>query len=117
VAQLGATALVRELAVHSQLEANDGDRVSLVLDQAFAHLLNKEREAALGQALSAHLGRNVSLRISVGRPADTPAREKQRSQQERLQAATDAILNDPAVRLLQDEFNARVNPASIQPKV
>jgi DNA polymerase-3 subunit gamma/tau len=116
VAQLGVTALVRELAVNSQLDVLEGDRIGLTLDQAFAHLLNKEREAALGQALSAHFGRALQLRIAVGQPAETPAREKQRNQQERQQAATEAILSDPAVRLLQDEFNARVNPASIQAK-
>jgi len=117
VAQLNLSGLVRELAGNSQLDAIEGDRFALTLDQAFAHLHNKEREAALSQALSAHFGRPLTLRITVGQPArETPAREKQRNQNERLQAATDAILNDPAVRALQEEFNARVDPASIRPK-
>jgi len=116
VSQLGVTALVRELAVHSQLDSIEDDRVVLTLDQAYSHLHNKERESALAEALSAQLGRKVRLQISTGKPADTPAREKQRNLSERQQAATEAIQNDPGVRLLQDEFNARVNPASIQPK-
>ncbi len=117
VAQLNLTGLVRELAGNSELDAIEGDRFALTLDQAFAHLHNKERETALSQALSTHFGRPLTLRITVGQPArETPAREKQRNQNERLQAATDAILNDPAVRALQEEFNARVDPASIRPK-
>jgi len=117
VAQLNLSGLVRELAGNSQLDAIEGDRFALTLDQAFAHLHNKERETALSQALSVHFGRPLTLRITVGQPArETPAREKQRNQNERLRAATDAILNDPAVRALQEEFNARVDPASIRPK-
>jgi len=116
VSGLGVTALVRELAVHSQLDAIEGDRVAITLDEAYAHLHNKEREAALSQALAAQFGRDIRLQVTVGQPTDTPAREKQRYQAERQQAAADAILNDPAVRRLQDEFSAKINPASIQPK-
>jgi DNA polymerase-3 subunit gamma/tau len=113
--QLGG--LVRELANNSILDSVEGDTFTLTLDQAFAHLLNKEREAALRDALSGHFGRAVSLRITVGKPAaETPAREQQRTRNERVQAATDVIMNDPTVRVLQDEFNAQVNTASIRPK-
>jgi DNA polymerase-3 subunit gamma/tau len=87
------------------------------VDPAGAHLLNPEREAALRDALSAHFGRKMSLRMTPGNaPAETPAREKQRAQNERQQAAAERILNDPNIRALQEEFNARINPASIQPK-
>jgi DNA polymerase-3 subunit gamma/tau len=59
----------------------------------------------------------VTLHITVGESADeTPARERQRQQSERLEAATAAIHNDPNVRALQEQFNARINGASIRPK-
>jgi DNA polymerase-3 subunit gamma/tau len=38
-------------------------------------------------------------------------------QDEKQQAAVQAITDDPNVRALQEKFNARVNPASIRPKV
>ncbi len=117
VAPLQLSGLVRELANNSMLDSVEGDTFTLTLDQAFAHLLNKEREAALRDALSGHFGWPVSLRITAGKPAaETPAREQQRTQNERVQAATDVIMNDPTVRTLQDEFNAQVNTASIRPK-
>ena len=53
----------------------------------------------------------------VCRPLETPAKEKIRLQDERQQAAVQAIADDPNVRALQEKFNARVNPASIRPKV
>jgi len=117
VAKLGLTGLARELANQCVLDARDGDQLRLTLEQTSAHLLNKEREAVLAQALSVHYGRPVTLRISPGSPqAETPARERQRTQSERQQAAVEVIMNDPNVQALQENFSARVDAGSIRPK-
>jgi DNA polymerase-3 subunit gamma/tau len=117
VAKLGLTGLTRELASHCALESRDGDVLRLILDQTSAHLLNKEREAVFTQALNAHYGRPVQLRITPGSPqVETPARERQRTQNERQQAAVEVILNDPNVQALQENFSARVDAGSIRPK-
>ena len=117
VAALNLAGLVRELAMNAVPDTLAGGTVHFTLDQAFAHLLNKEREAAIKQALASHLGRALEVRFTVGTPAsETPARAQQRARNERLQAATDSILADPNVQALQEQFNARVNAASIRPK-
>ncbi len=65
----------------------------------------------------AHLGRAVTVHIAIGSPAAvTPAKEKQRQLDERQQAALEGIVNDPNVRAIQEQFNARVNPTSVRPK-
>ena len=118
VAKLNLAGLTRELAHHCTLDAIEGTTLRLTLDQAFAHLLNKEREAALKQMLAVHYGRPMELRIAPGSPqADTPARERQRNQAERQQAAVSTILNDPNVQALQENFSARVDAGSIRPKI
>jgi DNA polymerase-3 subunit gamma/tau len=117
VAKLGLTGLTRELANHCVLDSRDGDVLRLILDQTSAHLLNKEREAVFAQALAAHFGRPVDLRITPGSPqVETPARERQRTQSERQQAAVEAIMNDPNVQALQENFSAKVDAGSIRPK-
>jgi DNA polymerase III subunit gamma/tau len=117
VAKLGLSGLVRELANHCVLDARDGDQLRLTLDQTSAHLLNKEREAVFTQALSAHYGRPISVRITPGSPqVETPARERQRNQTERQQAAVEVIMNDPNVQVLQENFSAKVDAGSIRPK-
>jgi DNA polymerase-3 subunit gamma/tau len=118
VGRLGLAGLVRELANNTTLESYaDGDMV-LVLEESHAKLLNKEREAELKAALEKYYGSTIRLNLRVGRPAvETPAKEKIRLQDERQQAAVQAITEDPNVRALQEKFNARVNPASIRPKV
>lgn len=79
--------------------------------------MNREREAALRQALEDFHGRPVKLSIRAGAPqGETPAQEKRRQQDERQQAAVAAIENDPNVAALKSQFNARVNPGSIRPK-
>ena len=117
VTRLNLAGLTRELASHCTLDAEEGAVLRLTLDQACAHLLNKEREAVLKQALAAHYGRPMDLRITLGKPqAETPARERQRTQTARQQAAVETILSDPTVQALQENFNAKVDPGSIRPK-
>ena len=117
VAELRLTGLARELANNTALETADEGSVSLVLDEACAQLLNKEREAALKQALESYAGRGLRLSIRVGAPPrETPARERQRTSNERQLAAEQAIEADPTVQALKEKFNARVSPGSIRPK-
>ena len=118
VAQLGVAGLVREIANNTTLESHENGAMVLVLEESRAKLVNKEREAELKQALEKFYGAPLRLTLRTGRPAvETPAQEKARVQDERQQAAVQAIADDPNVRALQEKFNARVNPASIRPKV
>ena len=118
VEQLRLTGLVRELAANASLDSYADGVMRLTLDATFAHLLNKERETALKETLQTLLGQALTLQIKVGSPVmETPAREKLRNQDERQQAATAAIAEDPNVLSLQEAFNARINPGSIRPKV
>ena len=117
VMTLGLVGLVRELAQNCVLVSHEDNRWCFTLDPSCAHLLSREREAAMQAALSKHLGQNITVRILAGvLDAETPAREKLRLDSERLKAATEAIQNDPTVQTLQAEFGARINTASVRPK-
>ena len=117
-AQLDLTGLMRELANNMTLEEHGADAIACVIDESRAQLLNKEREVALKGALEKYYGRALRVKIRIGQPAvETPASEKTRVQDERQQAAVEAINEDPNVRAIRQQFNARVNPASIRSKV
>ena len=118
VAQLGLAGLLRELANNTTLESHADGAVTLTLDESRAKLFSKEREEDLRLALEKYYGPPLRLKVNLGRPAvETPAKEKSRLQDERQQAAVQAIVEDPNVRALQEKFGARVNPASIRPKI
>ncbi|HEU5339170.1 MAG TPA: DNA polymerase III subunit gamma/tau C-terminal domain-containing protein, partial [Sulfuricaulis sp.] len=118
VPRLGLTGLLRELANNTMLVAYSDGVMTLTLEETHAKLLSKEREEELRKALEKFHGAPTRLKVELGRPvAETPAREKSRLQDERQQAAVQAIVDDPNVRALQEKFSARVNPASIRPKV
>lgn len=118
VSQLGLGGLTRELANNTTLESHVDGAMTLILDESRVQLLNKERENELKQALEKYYGGAVRLTVRAGRPEqETPAKEKTRLQDERQQAAVQAITDDPNVRALQEKLNARVNPASIRSKV
>jgi len=116
-AKLQVAGFVRELASNTALESYDNGAIVLVLEESRAGLLNKEREAELRKAVEEYLGSPVRLSVRVGKAnGETLAQERNRVQDEKQQAAVQAIQNDPNVRALQERFGARVNPNSIRPK-
>jgi len=111
IAHDAVTALVRELALQSQLVARDTDQ----------WLLRVERES-LNQAgardrLSAALqgaGHAVQLAVEVGRVSDSPARRNASALAERQLASEKIIFDDPFVQGLMRDFGAKIVPGSIK---
>ena len=110
VAAEAITALVRELALQSQLVARDG-----------AHwLLRVERESLnqptarerLRAALEA-AGHATQISVEVGRVIDSPARRNAAAAAERQRLAEETVMNDPYVQTLMREHGAKIVPGSI----
>ncbi len=111
------TALARELALQSQLEAigpGDPPVWRLIVDRE--SLRAPALADKLQAALTASLGSPVKLEVAAGTAVDTPAARRAREQAARQREAEDTILNDPVVRALMAEFStARIVPGSIKP--
>ncbi len=108
--------IARELAVNCSLKSRDGDVFHLVIAPVHASLRNARLEQRLQESLSTHLGKPVKLVFSIAAPeAETPALMKERVSQDRLRAAQEAIAQDGNVKTLQEMFEARVVPESVQP--
>jgi DNA polymerase III subunit gamma/tau len=111
-------ALVRELAMQSQCvgvdESAQPPRWQLRVERET--LASTNAQARLGAALAEVLGHPVALEVQVGATDDTPARRDAVARARRQQEAEAAILNDPYVQALMNEFStARVVPGSIKP--
>ncbi|MBX3587671.1 MAG: DNA polymerase III subunit gamma/tau [Ramlibacter sp.] len=108
------TALVRELALQSQLVARDtGHWMLRVERESLNQPASRER---LQNALKA-AGHEVSLSVEVGSVGDSPARRNAAAAAEKQRAAEDIILNDPFVQAMMRDFGAKIVPGSIKPTV
>lgn len=105
-------ALVRELALQSQLVARDTDTWMLRIErESLNSTMSRER---LQTALAA-AGHAVRLTVEVGRVQDSPAKRNMAAAAARQAGAEAIILNDPYVQSLMRDYGARIVPGSIKP--
>ncbi|MCM2252637.1 MAG: DNA polymerase III subunit gamma/tau, partial [Ramlibacter sp.] len=112
VAREAVTAMVRELALQSQLVGRDeGHWMLRVERESLNQPTSRER---LQNALAA-AGQRVSLSVEVGPVSDSPARRIAAAAAAKQRAAEDIIHADPFVQAMVREFGARIVPGSIKP--
>lgn len=116
VQQLIATdaisALVRELALQSQLVARDADQWILRVErESLNQSGSRDRLAAALQAA----GHAVNLIVEVGRISDTPARRLATATAESQLAVEKIIFDDPFAQTMMRDFAAKIVPGSIKP--
>jgi DNA polymerase-3 subunit gamma/tau len=106
------TALVRELALQSQLVARDADQWVLRVErESLNQAGTRERLAAALQAS----GHPVSLAVEIGRVTDSPARRNAAQAAERQLGAEKIIFDAPFVQAMMRDFGAKIVPGSIKP--
>jgi DNA polymerase-3 subunit gamma/tau len=107
-------ALVRELALQSQLVARDeGHWMLRVERESLNQPASRER---LQNALKA-AGHAVQLSVEVGSVTDSPARRNAVVAAEQQRAAEAVILADPFVQDMMRDFGAKIVPGSVKPVV
>ena len=112
VAAEAITALVRELALQSQLVARDGGHWLLRVErESLNQPTARERlRAALDAA-----GHASQISVEVGVVIDSPARRNAAAAAERQRRAEEIVQNDPYVQSLMRDYGARIVPGSIKP--
>ncbi len=106
------TALVRELALQSQLVGRDTHEWLLRIERESLH--NPTARERLEQAL-ADSGHAVRLTLEVGRVMDSPAKRAAALAAQRQREAEAIILNDPFVQKIMRQFDAKIVPGSLKP--
>ena len=111
IAAEAVTALVRELALQSQLVARDSDQWLLRVER---ESLNSSASRERLQAALQAAGHAVTLVVEVGRVIDSPARRNAAAAAERQQAAEKLIYEDAFVQTMMRELGAKIVPGSIK---
>jgi DNA polymerase-3 subunit gamma/tau len=106
------TALVRELALQSQLVGRDTHEWLLRIERETLH--NPTARERLEQAL-ADSGHAVRLTLEVGRVMDSPSKRAAALAAARQREAEAVILNDPFVQKMMRQFDAKIVPGSLKP--
>ncbi|BEP92375.1 hypothetical protein GmRootA79_07590 [Acidovorax sp. A79] len=112
VAAESITALVRELALQSQLVARDGGHWLLRVERE--SLNQPTARERLRTALEA-AGHATQISVEVGNVIDSPARRNAAAAAERQRRAEEIVNNDPYVQSLMRDYGARIVPGSIKP--
>jgi DNA polymerase-3 subunit gamma/tau len=105
------TALVRELALQSQLIARDTDQWHLRIE---SESLNQGVARDRLQAALQAAGHAVKLVIEIGKVSDSPAQRNAAAMAEKQKAAEELIHADPLVQAMVQDFGAKIVPGSIK---
>ncbi|MFO1377807.1 MAG: DNA polymerase III subunit gamma/tau [Steroidobacteraceae bacterium] len=116
VARLDLQGAAKQLAGNCSFVRQDGATVVLRLDSRAAQLRTKMQEDRLAAALGRLLGREPRIEFEVAEgPVDTPVRQRERDDRDRIDAARAALDRDPNVIALKERFDAVVQPDSVRP--
>ncbi|MEN9596159.1 MAG: hypothetical protein RL236_593 [Pseudomonadota bacterium] len=112
----GLKGMTKQFASRCLLEQLDETQCHLSLDPQFQSLLDQDSSAKLENALRELLATPLKLHIEV-KTLDmaTPAQQVVHAQENRQQAAVEAIHQDPNVIYAKEHFDAQVLPETIQP--
>jgi len=116
VEAMGLTGMTRMLAQHCELRAREEGRIELGIARTHEKLLEKSYQEKLKAALQRHFGSGLRVVIRVGDGnGDSLAEIADREKRQRQTRAIAEIEQDPFVRELVENFDARVNESTIKP--
>ncbi|MDD0837826.1 DNA polymerase III subunit gamma/tau [Curvibacter sp. HBC61] len=106
------TALVRELALQSQLVSRTEALWTLRVERDSLNQPNSRER--LRQALQ-QAGLTQQIAVEIGPVTDSPARRNAAAAAARQKLAEDVILSDPFVQTLMRDFGAKIVPGTLKP--
>ncbi len=112
--KLNLSGMAKMLAQHSALQHFDGHKIEFVVPAEHKHLMEKLYQDRVKAALCDYLGKVVEPSFSVGEGI-TPAKVEVDQKHERQMEAVASIEQDPVVRNLVDNFDAKLIESSIKP--
>jgi DNA polymerase III subunit gamma/tau len=105
-------ALVRELALQSQLVARDSGQWLLRVERSSLNQGNTRERLATALAT---LGHEIRISVEIGSVTDSPAMRVAAENAKRQREAEEQITNDPFVQAMMRDFGGKIVPGSIKP--
>jgi len=116
VNQLKLGGMAKMLAQHCELARQEGDLLALTLPPEHKHLAEKTYQEKLKSALSDYFGKPMRVNIELGATTGpTPVQVQQSEKAAQEKRAIESIEQDPFVRDLVEQFDAKVIESTIKP--
>ena len=116
VNQLKLSGMAKMLAQHCELKRFEGEAIALILPPEHKHLADRPYQEKLKIALTEYLATPIKLHIELGAPTGlTPVQVKQSEKAALEKRAIESIEQDPFVRDLVEQFDAKVIESTIKP--
>ena len=114
---LPLSGVAASLAANCQLFSVDKYQCILKLSEPHTSLWNETYEKRIAAALSDLYNQKVQVSIEVGKIiGETPAEGSERRKREEFEIAVAEMERDESVQQLINNFNGRLDPASIAPR-
>ena len=111
-ARLPLRGVVQQLALQSELVRCTPQGLHLrVIVEAYAAPQHLEK---LSNVLSEYFGQTIKITAEAGQVAQTAHQQKVEQHNAKIQQIQNAIIEDPIVQQLQQQFNATIDPQSIR---
>lgn len=111
IASESINALVRELALQSQLVGRDTDQWQIRIE---SESLNQGTARERLQTALQAAGHAIKLVVEIGKVSDSPAMRNAAALAEKQKTAEELIHSDPLVQNMIQEFGAKIVPGSIK---
>ena len=106
-------AMVRELALQSELVSQDGSTWTLRVERQSLNQSAACEKLQLALQTLTRADPAIRLMVEVGPIGDSPARRNLEAQQQRQREAEDIIHNDPLVQSMLRDWGAKIGPISV----
>jgi hypothetical protein len=113
---LGIRGVLQSIASNLYLRSVEGQKLNFILDEGAATLFEREHVGRLQEILSKCFKAAIELDLQVSPLAlefETPYRQGERLKAERRAAGLENLRSDPVVCDLQNQFDAKLNEASL----
>ncbi len=111
--------LARALAQNCEMVSFDDNSITLRVAESNKHLVSASYQEKLTSAINLHFGKKIKLNVDISGEANaniiTPAKQTAVEKATIQSSAEDAILGDPFVQDLMQQFGATIIPNSIKP--
>ncbi len=113
-ANLGLSGMAKMLAHHCALTSFENGKMEFSVPPAHRHLLDRSYQDRVKASILEYLGRPVEVSFSVGEGI-TPAKVEVDQKEARQMEAVASIEQDPGVRRLVENYDAKLIESSIKP--